>query len=131
MINKRIPFPSPFLSLSMVDLDRIPPITGKSLYCSGYSSFRGQAEVSAIKFSPTSLPDSGKFPRESDALVLFALLFSERFEKPTDALWMRRIPKNDNTDSSLFSMHLTSVQSSDHRCYQRFLDFFRNLSQTS
>jgi len=35
-----------------------------------HSSFvdEGQAKVSSIRFSLTSLPDSGKFARESDAL---------------------------------------------------------------
>ena len=30
---------------------------------------RGQAKVSAIRFYPTSPPDSGKFPLESDGLL--------------------------------------------------------------
>jgi hypothetical protein len=43
--------------------------TAQSLQCSGYSVVGRQAEVSAIRFYSTSLPDSGKLSLQSEGYL--------------------------------------------------------------
>ena len=50
----------------MVGMSKLPNHSPSSIH--RHFLNKGQAKVSAIRFSPTSLPDSGRFQRESDGL---------------------------------------------------------------